>query len=227
MSENEKEYKLRKLVAWFLAIFTVLLIVAFCFIYGYFTNSCQSSIYLEKKYKYFQDIVYPSWTYIKNDTLYVSKVLSSEDKEVLYSFVSKTDSCYLFYKNNIDYLSYTLSNNNMQVIYFIILIVLMSLIGCNVRSMYDYVGNYCYKNNLDIKKWWPWYLLRPCIAISLGILLLICSKTDIIEFDFSNNMNNIIIISFFVGFALQDVVKLLRNISKSIFITEDKTVNTI
>ena len=84
MSENEKEYKLRKLVAWFLAIFTVLLIVAFCFIYGYFTNSCQSSIYLEKKYKYFQDIVYPSWTYIKNDTLYVSKVLSSEDKEVLY-----------------------------------------------------------------------------------------------------------------------------------------------
>lgn len=226
MDENEKEHFWKKFVIWALVISTLLLTITFCCIFRCFTVSGQSYLYLENKHEYLPDIVYPSWTYIKNDTLYVSKVLSGDDKEVLYSFVSKSDSCYLSYKNNIDYLSYTLSNNSMQVKYFIILIVLMSLIGCNVRSMYDYVGNYCYKNKLEIKRWWPWYLLRPCIAISLGLLLFICSKADIIEFDFSSNTNNIIIISFFVGFALQDVVKLLRNISKSIFVTEDKTVNS-
>ena len=99
------------------------------------------------------------------------------------------------------------------------MITLVSVIGCLVRSNYDFIGHICYKKDLDMKIWWAWYIMRPFIAICLSVFILIACDSQLFSLDLirENKLNATLILSFITGFSLQDMITLLRKISKHIF----------
>nr|DAX69409.1 MAG TPA: hypothetical protein [Caudoviricetes sp.] len=162
---------------------------------------------------------YPSWFYIYQDSISTLKRISDKEKNILYNIISKEDSCYHEYKLQIDKLAFNSNANTNNTSHFFILITLVSVIGCLVRSNYDFIGHICYKKDLDMKIWWAWYVMRPFIAICLSAFIFIACDSQIFSLDLirDNKFNTTLILSFITGFSLQDMITLLRKASKHIF----------
>ena len=157
---------------------------------------------------------YPSWFYVSKNTMSTRRPISDSDKIILSSLVSKDDSTYVYFKQDIDKLAYNSWGNEDYIRIVSILLCLLSLIGCFVRSLYDFIGQYCYLQKLRLSIWWPWYFLRPCIVICLSAFLLVLSRGELFNVVSIRSLNSLLIISFFIGFAMQDCIKALRAISK-------------
>ena len=204
----------------------VLLILATCLAIFYFhktyittikSNTTTVSWNNDEKINITQE--YPSWFYINQDSISTLKKISDKEKTILYNIISKEDSCYHKYKIQIDKLAFNSNVNTNYTYYFFILIALVSVIGCLVRSNYDFLGHMCYKKDLDMKVWWAWYVMRPFIAICLSVFIFIACDSQIFSLDLirENKFNTTLTLSFITGFSLQDMITLLRKISKHIF----------
>lgn len=160
----------------------------------------------------------PSWFKMTTDSLYACKAISDNDKQHLNSLVSREDSLYQEYAASIDDLSYKSNNNPASFAPLFLLTLIFVSLGCCALTFYDYIGHVCYLKDQDMLQWWPWYLFRPLIGVPLASLLIVAVHTAMFSNVFtSSDLNTYAAVSFLVGFAMMEFLKMLRRLGKSLF----------
>lgn len=92
--------------------------------------------------------------------------------------------------------------------------------GALLRSFVDFVGNACYKNQLDLVHWWPLYATRPLVGAILGLLLVVMFKARLIsgaEAQGGSDSYWWLGMAALGGFSTIDVTARLRQAAKALF----------
>lgn len=112
-----------------------------------------------------------------------------------------------------------------QVQWLLILGSLGGVLGALLRSFVDFVGNACYKDVLDLNRWWPLYVTRPVVGAMLGFLLVVLFKARLFTGgDIQNGSDTYWWLGMAVlgGFSTIDVTSRLRQAAKALFGGEEK-----
>lgn len=110
-----------------------------------------------------------------------------------------------------------------QVEYIQLLLLLGALggaLGSFLRSFVDFVGNACYKNDLNLAIWWPLYVTRPVVGAILGFLLVVLFKARLItNADVQTGADTYwwLGMAAIGGFSTIDVTARLRHAAKALF----------
>jgi hypothetical protein len=102
-----------------------------------------------------------------------------------------------------------------------------AVLGVQVRSINDFIGHFCYRDTLDIGKWWPWYFLRPVLGFLIGFVVVALVKSDLLASARKEGGDSTlwwIGLAVVAGFGADDVVRRLRLLSKTFFGTERSTM---
>ncbi len=165
----------------------------------------------------------PVWFKVKNDSLYSNRALEQQDVKELTALVSDTCSNSHNYLNAIGELAYKSNNDTKNVKDLILLTLCFVLLGCSARTLYDFIGWKCYKEEpQEMNKWWPWYIFRPLICAPIAALLIVSVRTSFFSNLFvSKDLNSYLVVSFVAGFAIMEFLTMLRRVSKSLFDASD------
>ncbi|MDP9123077.1 MAG: hypothetical protein M3N82_00485 [Pseudomonadota bacterium] len=125
------------------------------------------------------------------------------------------------YHAAIDRLAYkALDSQADQIQLLLYLGMLGGVLGALLRSFVDFVGNACYKQQLDLVVWWPLYVTRPVVGAMLGFLLVVLFKAKLLTNSDIGGTND----SFWWlgmaalgGFSTIDVTARLRQAAKALF----------
>ncbi len=124
------------------------------------------------------------------------------------------------YWSAIDNLTFMSHSENSIVLKSLLLLAgLSGILGVQIRSIINFIGVACIKNSLDIKRWWPWYILRPVQGFLLGLLAVLIIKAGIFLPDGSvpSGTNWWLAITILVGFGAEDFTERLRLVSQAMF----------
>jgi hypothetical protein len=172
--------------------------------------------------------LYPEWLYFDRDSgiVYTKKVILDDDKRLLYNLVSAKDSSFVSYMNAINQLSYK-SYSPLNLSLYLFVCCYMAIIGCLVRSMGDIIGRLCYKDGVNLEKWWSWYLLRPVMAMCCSVVFVLLCKFNMFKINdvLGEGLDFVLIIMFLLGFGVLDATEFMRKLSKNIFGTIDNSNN--
>ena len=161
------------------------------------------------------------WYDKQNHVIWHVGTISDERKQKLLG-LSKTND--LSYRDAIEDLAFSSNTRSYTAFRWLLLLGGVSgILGVLIRSTWDFVGNTCYKNTLDVVRWWPWYVVRPLTGFLLGVLVIVLVQTD-----FLTNINQQSSDSLWwaglatiAGFGSSDMLTRLRLVSKAIFGVEN------
>ncbi len=164
----------------------------------------------------------PSWFLYdgKNKLLNSSKLMTDEDKISLLNLVKDSEDSTGSYKNAVSELAFR-SNKEIETSYllFLVLTAICGAIGVQLRTITNFIGVTCFKNEFNYDVWWPWYFVRPFTGFLIGPLVFTLFDGKIMsltgKFDHSNA--SIMAVSVLAGFGSEDVVNTLRTLSKRVF----------
>jgi len=131
------------------------------------------------------------------------------------------DERILGYQAAIDALTYQSLSDAGR--YFMLLLVVAGLsgaVGVQVRATINFVRIACFHNLLDVRRWWPWYVLRPPLGFILGVLIVLLVQSDIFTPEGASTPAGTtwwIAIAFLVGFGAEDFSERLRLLSQTLF----------
>ena len=119
--------------------------------------------------------------------------------------------------NELAYISNAMLETSLM--YLLLLAGLGGSLGVQIRSISNFIGVACIKNQLDIKRWWPWYALRPLLGFLLGVLIVILVKARLFLMNESAPESNLwwLGLSVLVGFGASDFTERLRLLSHTLF----------
>ena len=125
----------------------------------------------------------------------------------------------LDYKAAISKLAF--QSNKSADIFFLYLFLLggiSGMLGIQVRSMVNFIGNACIKDKLDISRWWPWYALRPMIGFLVGFVAVLIIKAGLLNTGMDPTGTVWWLgIALLAGFGATDFTERLRLLSQTIF----------
>lgn len=161
----------------------------------------------------------PNWFNYENDSLATDITISMEDKsKLIQSFpdsILKDDTL----MKSINNLVFRSRQSEQSSIFLILACGIISVIGVMIRSLWDFVGNASYKDEININRWWPWYLLRPFIGFMGGVVFFFLYSGGVIDINTINlskpEVYWLLGLSTIVGFGLNDFVTRLRLVSKA------------
>lgn len=160
---------------------------------------------------------HPVWFKVEPDCISTNRALEHGDVMELRSLVSDTCPNYSLYVKAIGNLAYKSNNDTTNLEDLIWLTLCFVLLGCSARTLYDFIGRKCYKQQ-QMKKWWPWYMFRPLICAPIAALLIVSVRTSFFSNLFvSKDLNSYLVVSFVAGFAIMEFLSMLRRVSKSLF----------
>jgi hypothetical protein len=119
-----------------------------------------------------------------------------------------------------------------ELFWLLILGGLSAALGVQIRSITGFIGNACFKNELDLRVWWPWYAMRPFLGFILGAVVIVLARADLFQPGGHSGSSNIwwVGIATLVGFGSSDftdrmrvLVQTLLGVSKS---TESKSTES-
>ena len=116
------------------------------------------------------------------------------------------------------YLAHAAQANQVQLLLY--LGMLGATLGALLRSFVDFVGHACYKQDLDLKRWWPLYATRPMVGSILGFLLVVLFKAKMLAgVDVPSGDETFwwIGVAALGGFSTLDVTGRLRLAAKALF----------
>lgn len=93
-------------------------------------------------------------------------------------------------------------------------------IGVQIRSVSNFIGVACFKNELDLKRWWPWYILRPLLGFLFGMLIVVLVKANLFmgtETPAEQGDLWWLGIAVLVGFGASDFSERLRLLTQTLF----------
>jgi hypothetical protein len=93
------------------------------------------------------------------------------------------------------------------------------MLGVQLRSMTNFVGIACFKNELDMARWWPYYVIRPFSGFLLGVIVVIIVKAGYLQATggFPAESAGWIAISLLAGFGADEFTQRLRRLSQTMF----------
>lgn len=97
------------------------------------------------------------------------------------------------------------------------------MIGAQARSIWIFIWIACFKNILDVKRWWPWYVMRPVLGFIVGAVLVVLIKGEL--FDPTQAASQAqdptwwwwLGLSFLVGFVAREFLGRLRKMIEALF----------
>jgi hypothetical protein len=103
--------------------------------------------------------------------------------------------------------------------FLLVLAGVSGMLGVLIRSILDFVGNACFKNTLDVYRWWPWYLMRPPLGFLLGLLSVLIIQARIFLPNTGGSMATVwwLGVAVLVGFGTDDFAGRLRLVSQTLF----------
>lgn len=146
---------------------------------------------------------------------------TSETPEAAAAGDAVDDECILGYRAAIDALTYHSLGDAGR--YFMLLLVVAGLsgaVGVQVRATINFVRIACFHNLLDVRRWWPWHLLRPPLGFILGVLIVLLVQSEIFTPEGASTPAGTawwIAIAFLVGFGAEDFSERLRLLSQTLF----------
>lgn len=162
----------------------------------------------------------PAWFNYEQDTLYADIVINDAEKKDLFQNLSEEISNNIGFTSAFGSLVYKTRNQELNSLFLIIACGLISVIGVQIRSLWDFVGNATYKNELSMNLWWPWYVLRPFIGFMGAVVFYFLYTGGILDVGMINlsksKMYILLGLSTVVGFGLNDFIERLRMISKAV-----------
>lgn len=125
------------------------------------------------------------------------------------------------YYSAIDQLAYKVQGTQAKQVQLLLYLgALGGLLGALLRSFVDFVGNACYKEQLDLVVWWPLYATRPMVGAILGFLLVVLFKAKLLtSTDIQTGSDSFwwLGIAAIGGFSTIDVTARLRQAAKALF----------
>lgn len=96
---------------------------------------------------------------------------------------------------------------------------LSGVLGVQLRAMINFIGVACYKNALDVGRWWPWYSLRPLIGFVLGAVAVLTIEAGILQAGEKAPGGTMwwVSIAFLAGFGADDFTQKLRSLTQTLF----------
>jgi len=165
----------------------------------------------------------PNWFFYdsKSGKLQALHQINDNEKTLLIALVETGDKNYQSYTQAIDKLAFESNNSNGNNFsyWLILLYALAGLIGVQMRTINNFVGVACFKNNFNFHVWWPWYLVRPILGFITGaIVFLLIDGRHLLDGKVSTGLSTAILgVAFLGGFSTDDFYELLRKLSKKLF----------
>ena len=218
--------KTNELIGLAIGIIALTFLIVWAFYYAY--NKLEGyNVDIEVEWPNSNDILLensPHWFLHDSATIKTLKQIDAQDKLLLLSLLEKDSLIYPAYSKAIDKLTF-ISNKASRIPFSLILIIggISAVIGVQIRTMFDFVGRACYKKNIELKVWWPWYVVRPFLGFLVGGVVIVFIEASILKSAINYNVSNLFLVGVTVlaGFGVTDVVDLLRKLSKKIFGTEN------
>lgn len=125
------------------------------------------------------------------------------------------------YSLAIDTLAYLSNANSYLALFFLMVLAgIGGIIGVQIRSISNFIGVTCFKNELDLKRWWPWYVLRPLLGFLFGILVVVLVKAKLfLSAETQVEQGNLwwLGLSVLTGFGASDFSERLRLLTQTLF----------
>ena len=124
------------------------------------------------------------------------------------------------YWSIVDELAYKADQRSSDILIFLLISAgLSGVIGVQIRGLGNLVGVACFKNQLDLRRWWPWYLLRPPVGFLLGLVSVVIIRSEIFVPEGTGSTGELwwLAVAVLVGLSVDDFVMRLRHISRAIF----------
>lgn len=110
-------------------------------------------------------------------------------------------------------------DNRGAILMLLIVGGLSGVLGVQLRSLTNFIGNACFKNNLDMIRWWPYYFVRPFSGFLLGMIIVIAVQAGFYQTNVGFTTETIwwVAISLLAGFGADEFTQRLRLISQTLF----------
>jgi len=103
-------------------------------------------------------------------------------------------------------------------IHILLLGGLAGVLGVQLRSMTNFVGVACYTDKLDLKKWWPYYAVRPASGFLFGVVVVLVVQAGLLNVAKAGVETPWwAAIAFLAGFGEEEFTQRLRLITKTLF----------
>jgi len=165
----------------------------------------------------------PVWFYYDSKLGKLSALheITDNDKTLLIALVESGDENYYSFTRAIDELTFLSNKNNDGNFYswVILLYAIAGVIGVQLRTINNFIGVACFKNEFNFHRWWPWYLVRPLLGFITGaVVFLLIDGKQLLAGQLSGDLSTIVLaVAFLGGFSADDFYELLRKISKRVF----------
>jgi hypothetical protein len=165
----------------------------------------------------------PSWfVYDKAErVLKTARPIDDVQKRELLELIGETGGDRT-YQEAIDKLAY-LSNQpaqSKQVLFLILSLGIVSgTIGVLIRSISGFVFHACVLNDLDLPRWWPWYVLRPFLGASVAVTMIVLLKSKLIALSEPDQFGGFWLLGLCIiaGFGADEFTTRLFFLSRTIF----------
>lgn len=124
------------------------------------------------------------------------------------------------YRQAVDTLAYkSIEPQRGLLVNLLILGGLSGLLGVQLRSLNNFVGVTCYKNTLDVIRWWPWYFIRPFSGIILGATVVVLIEAGLFKAGESTPSGTIwwVAVALLAGFGADEFTLKLRLLTQTLF----------
>lgn len=145
----------------------------------------------------------------KNTKSELLKLCDENSKEIVNS-----------YRVAVEKLSYE-SNRHLNNYLYLVLALggISGVIGVSLRSLINLIGNACYKDRLDIIRWWPWYVVRPAYGFILGVLIVVLVRAGAISTGNIVSLDTFgwVALASLAGFGADEFTQRLRSLTQTLF----------
>ncbi|HOY30688.1 MAG TPA: hypothetical protein PKW80_02305 [Bacteroidales bacterium] len=170
----------------------------------------------------------------KADSIRSLKIIDEADKKLLLALAedtsgAKTDTLNVnmdSFNQAIESLAFKTNSEKRSSYYLLILIfAVCGAFGSQLRMIYRFIGVTCYKRIFDFNLWWPWYFLLPLLGAVIGPILFMLVEGNLLNYSTTANYSSFLIaLTIIAGFAADDFVRKLNQISEA-FWGESKADN--
>lgn len=113
----------------------------------------------------------------------------------------------------------SIGGGNKVVLFLLLLGGLSGTLGVQLRSLTNYVGHACFKGDLDVSIWWPYYVVRPVTGFVLGLALIAVVQSGLLSTS-ATSTDRVLwwaALALLAGFGEEEFTQRLRLVSKTFF----------
>jgi hypothetical protein len=124
------------------------------------------------------------------------------------------------YVDAVNELAFLSGATKSQAFHWILLLGgLSGILGVMVRSLSNFVGVACFKRDLRLGTWWPWYAVRPVIGMIVGVLTIVLVHSKLLFTTEANGSGTLwwLSVSFLAGYGATEFTERLRLVTQTLF----------